>query len=105
MYARPLSTFAAVIAVGISLLALTHCELLVNLDRGEVDGAVPDGCLICTNLSEGGEDASQDGGLHEGGDATAHDAGVDGASTADGGDASPTEGGGEGAATDAAPGG
>jgi len=101
MHTRPLFTFAAVIVAGVGLLALTHCELLVDLDRGEVDGAVPDGCPICTNPSEGGEEAGQDGALHDGGDASVHDAGVDGASTAEGGDASPTEGGNDGAATDA----
>ncbi|HTQ42927.1 MAG TPA: hypothetical protein VMI75_09260 [Polyangiaceae bacterium] len=104
MYARSLSAFAAVIALGAGLLALTHCELLVNLDRGEVDGAVPDGCAICSNAPDGGEDAGQDGALHDGGDASAHDASADGASTGDGGDASPTDGGSDGAATDAPPG-
>jgi hypothetical protein len=81
MYARPLSAFTVAITLGAGLLALTHCEVLVNLDRGEVDAGPPDGCPICTNVSEGGKDAAEDGELLDGGDASAHDGGGDGAPT------------------------
>jgi hypothetical protein len=78
---------------GVALVALPRCELLVNLDRGEVDGALPDGCPICTDLTEGGEGAGEDAIATDGG---ASDGSKDGAPLEDG----PSDGGAEGATMD-----
>lgn len=115
---HPLRTLAA---LSLLVVALAHCELLVDLDRGEVDGAVPEGCPICTNLTEGGdlteggspEDGTEGGDLTEGGDggeiiasgdASVEDAGVDGTGTMTdtGADASLPDGTSENAETDGA---
>jgi hypothetical protein len=62
MNVRLLRGLGSAMVVGVALVALPRCELLVNLDRGQVDGAVPDGCPICTNLTDGGaSDGSNDG--------------------------------------------
>jgi|HubBroStandDraft_1064217.scaffolds.fasta_scaffold55663_2 hypothetical protein len=51
----------AVITVG--LVTLTRCELVVDLDRGEVDGGAPYECTICTNVDSGDDgSAEEDGG-------------------------------------------
>jgi hypothetical protein len=82
MSTRPLRALATVPALGVVLLGLTRCELLVDLDRSEVDGRVADGCPICTDLTEGGEDSGEEGSVEAGS--------VDG-----GGDSTPGDGGGE----------
>ena len=48
------------VVFGLSVTALTHCELAVNLDRSVVDGAIPDGCPICSNPPEGGDEGEED---------------------------------------------
>ena len=95
MNARFLRAIGSTLALGVVLFTFTRCELLVDLDRSVVDGGEPDGCAICTEPPDGGEDggdASGDAAAHEGG-STDTDAG-----------ASPTDGGGD-AAIDAAAGG
>jgi hypothetical protein len=95
MNARLLRTLGSTLALGVVLITSTRCELLVNLDRSEVDGGAPDGCAICTDVPDGGGDggdAASDAPVHDGGSTDA-DAG-----------ASPTDGGGE-AANDAPAGG
>ncbi len=74
----------AVLLTGAALV-LCQCDLLVNLDVEEVEAGPPDGCAICTELEDAGEDdaapeaASTDGGVDAspGGDAS------DGAAAAD----------------------
>jgi hypothetical protein len=99
MSTRAIYALATVAVMGVALGTLTRCEILVNLDRGEVDGAVEDGCPICTNV-EGGEDSGEDGGE----DAGSVDGG-DAGSTDGSGDANPGDGGGEGSTTDSGAGG
>lgn len=93
----------------LSLLALasTQCELLVDLDRGQVDGAIPEGCPICTNLAEAGddEDAGESTGeaSAESADATTEGGNADGmsdATTDSAPDGSPTDAGGQDSSTD-----
>jgi hypothetical protein len=99
MSLRPLHVLATVTAMGLALVTLTRCEVLVNLDRGEVDGSDEQGCPICT---EAGEDSGEDATSSDGGDAgPAAEAG----STDGGGDASPGNEGGEGSTTDSGAGG
>jgi hypothetical protein len=50
----------------VALVTLTRCDLMVNLDRGDVDRAVEGGCAICTNITEGGEDSGEDAGEEAG---------------------------------------
>jgi hypothetical protein len=91
MNVRLLRSLGSAMVMGVALVALPRCELFVNLDRGEVDGAVPDGCSICTNLTDGGEDAlTPDGGATDG--STDGPAPEDGSTDA-GGDATPSDGG------------
>jgi hypothetical protein len=89
-------------AIGVAVAALADCELLVNLDRGEVSGAGPQGCPICTAPTEGGEDADDEATLPDGG---ALDGSGDGTisearSTDASGDGTEGDGGVEGATTD-----
>jgi hypothetical protein len=88
MNGRFLRGLGPAMVMGVALVALPHCELLVNLDRGEVDGGVPDGCPICTNLTDGGapdgtkdSTAMEDGSTDAGGDATPSDGDAEGATT------------------------
>jgi len=77
MSVRLFRGLGSAMVVGAALVALPRCELLVNLDRGEVDGAVPDGCPICTNLTDGGvSDSSKEGAPPEDGPS---DGGAEGA--------------------------
>lgn len=61
-------------ALSLLVVVLAHCELLVSLDRENVDGGVPPDCPICTDLTEAGDDEEVD----DSGEATVEDAGVDG---------------------------
>jgi hypothetical protein len=95
MNTRLLRALGSTLALGVVLVTSTRCELLVDLDRSAVDGGEPDGCAICAEPPDGGEDggdASGDAAVHEGGSTDA-DAG-----------AGPSDGGGE-AAVDAGAGG
>lgn len=76
-----------VVAVG----GLPGCELLVKLDGSIIDAGPPDGCSICTEIPDGGEDGEVDGGKSDG---TVADSGSADASS----DA--TDGGSEGATRD-----
>jgi len=95
---RPLCTGTA---LSVLALALTRCELLVDLDRGEVDGAAPEGCPICSNLTEAGDEEE----LSDDDDASIGEAGpdavVDSEMTDGAPDASLTDASGQSAATDA----
>jgi hypothetical protein len=77
MSVRLFRSLGSAMVVGAALVALPRCELLVNLDRGEVDATLPDGCPICTNVTDGGaSDGSKDGALPEDGPS---DGGAEGA--------------------------
>ncbi len=52
-----LSGLGALVLLALALVTLPRCELLVDVDRSEVDAGLPDGCSICTAPTEGGEDA------------------------------------------------
>jgi hypothetical protein len=59
----------AAVALGAIGITLTGCEVLVNLDRGEVHEALPDGCAICTDI-DSSADAPDNETLDAGGDAS-----------------------------------
>jgi len=93
---RPLCTGTA---LSLLALVLTHCELLVDLDRGDFDAGAPEGCPICTNLTEAGDEEEVGNGV----DASIGDAVPDAVSTetTDGGpDVALTDASGESAAAD-----
>ncbi len=94
MNARSFHTLGAAMTLGLALSTLTHCELLVKLDRGDVDAGTSENCPICTDLADGGDDAGQDAESAPSGDAT-----VEAAVS----DATLTEGGLTDASTDATP--
>jgi hypothetical protein len=96
MNARSISALAVIAAFGLVAPALVHCELAVDLDRGAVDGAVTDGCPICTDLDDGGE---EDGSTGDGSvvDGAVEGSATDGASTDVGSDGPTGDGGGEAA--------
>jgi len=90
---RPRSAIACALLL-LAPLALSQCELVVNLDVEEVEAGPPDGCAICTALGDAGEDAAEDGGAPDAAaDATVIDASTVDAGSIDAGadvDATPT---------------
>jgi hypothetical protein len=98
MNVRLLRALGPAMVTSVALVTLPRCELLVNLDRGEVDGGVPDGCPICTNLMDGGDRAETPDG--DGPDGTKDGTAMEDGSTDAGGDATPSDGDAEGATTD-----
>ncbi len=75
---RTIRTILAVAGAGLFGLAGASCELLVQLDRSQVDSGAETGCPICSRGADGGEDANA------GTDAATLDAGVGPGSGADG---------------------
>jgi hypothetical protein len=82
----------------VGLAGVPGCELLVNLDRSVIEAGAPDGCSICTELTDGGGDGEVDGAPKDG---TAPETGSTDAAR----DATRGDGGTGVAATDAATGG